>query len=94
MLIEGYNICRLLKINLADSMFVIMAVALVGGLLIASMAIYTKVVVMDSKSDIQLEQLKKYNCEEIVKFHATAHYLSTENKQYASQKVESCSKDA
>ena len=75
---------------MADSMFLIMAIALIGGAVLAGFVIYNKTVVMDSKADIQLEHLEAYSCEEIVEKHITAHYLSTENKQYATQKVKSC----
>ena len=71
-------------------MFVIMGVTLALGLILGSMAIYTKTMVMDPQADHQLERLKAYSCEEMIRTHTTAHYFSSENKQYAIQKVESC----
>ena len=75
---------------MADSMFLIMGITLVIGLILVSFVIYTKTVVMASKSDIQLDRLKEYSCEEMMNKHITAHYLSKENEEYANQKILSC----
>jgi len=76
-----------------DSMFLIMSILLIVGLMIVGFVIYTKTVVMESRADIQLDHLKAYSCDEIIKKHTTAHYLSKENKQYANQKILSCDKE-
>lgn len=75
---------------MADSMLLIIAVTLIAGTILAGFTIYTKTVVVEARADTQLDHLKDYSCEEIVKKHLTAHYLTIENKQYASQKVKSC----
>ena len=76
--------------RLADSMFVVMGVALALGLILASVAIYTKTVTISEQADIQLERLKAYSCEEMIMKHTTAHYFSKENEHYAIQKIDSC----
>ena len=73
-------------------MFVAMGVALALGLILTSFVIYSKKVVVESQADHQLERLQAFSCEEIVKFHSTVHYFSSENKGYASNKVETCNK--
>lgn len=73
-------------------MFVIIPIGLIGCLMLVGFVMYVHAV-NDSRADIQLDHLKAYSCEEIIKKHAIAHYISKENKQYANQKVQSCDKE-
>jgi len=76
---------------MVDSMLVIIPIGLIGCLMLVGFVMYV-IAVTDSRADIQLDHLKAYSCEEIMKKHAIAHYMSKENKQYANQKVQSCDK--
>lgn len=74
--------------------FVIGAVFLALGIGLGVYIGIYKVVYLDPLAEAQLELIQDMNCDEIIAYHATSYWWSTENRVFADESVKACQGDA